>query len=492
MRINWRRQHRWSSLAVMVFLALLCVSGIMLNHREALAGCEVSRAALPPFYRFHDWNGGLMRGTLRLEERAGAGLVAVYGVNGIWLTDSCGERFTDFNAGIPGAAAYRNIRGMVQMQDSTLFALGTEKLYRMEPGSERWREARVPMRVSGGLTDVACRGDSLVILSRNGLYVAVSPWNEFRYMELEGSEDVDSSRTTAFRAVWDMHSGRMFGTPGILAVDAIALVLLFLCLGGLALAMFPSIIRRMKRVENKRSLAKWMKGALKRHRKTGVVTFALTALVCLTGWCLRPPLLIALVKTGVPAGAQANPWHDKLRMVRYDEEGGRWLLSTTEGFFTLDSLEGKPRRIRTQPPVSVMGLNVWSRLEDGAWLCGSFSGMYRWDMEQGLVTDYETGEPADLKPGPPFGKRAVSGYSDDFATGPLVVTYDGGCTGLTQPEELATLPMPLWNVALEVHTGRIYFGNSATYFFIFIVGGLTLWCLLSGLMAARWRKRRKS
>lgn len=83
-------------------------------------------------------------------------------------------------------------------------------------------------------------------------------------------------------------------------------------------------------------------------------------------------------------------------------------------------------------------------------------------MEKGLVADYEAGEPADLKPGPPFGKRAVSGYSAYFATGPLVVTYDRGCTGLTQPEEPATLPMPLWNVALEVHTGRIYFGNSAT------------------------------
>lgn len=42
------------------------------------------------------------------------------------------------------------------------------------------------------------------------------------------------------------------------------------------------------------------------------------------------------------------------------------------------------------------------------------------------------------------------------------------------------LPMSLWNVALEVHSGRIFIGTIATYIFIFVMGILAFWCLWSG------------
>ncbi len=32
------------------------------------------------------------------------------------------------------------------------------------------------------------------------------------------------------------------------------------------------------------------------------------------------------------------------------------------------------------------------------------------------------------------------------------------------------LPMSLWNVALEAHSGRIFIGSIATYIFIFVMG----------------------
>jgi len=87
--VNLRRQHKLSSLGVCFFLVMFCVSGIMLNHTDALADCEVSRALLPPFYRYKDWDGGLLRGTTAISD----GRIAVYGRNGIWLTDSAGRSF---------------------------------------------------------------------------------------------------------------------------------------------------------------------------------------------------------------------------------------------------------------------------------------------------------------------------------------------------------------------------------------------------------------
>jgi len=49
--------------------------------------------------------------------------------------------------------------------------------------------------------------------------------------------------------------------------------------------------------------------------------------------------------------------------------------------------------------------------------------------------------------------------------------------------------MSLANVALEVHTGRIYFGNAATWFFVFIAGGAASWSLVTGLLLALRRRR---
>lgn len=51
----------------------------MLNHRAALRDLELSRACLPPRYRFDSWNGGLLRGTLATDSG-----ILIYGTNGIF------------------------------------------------------------------------------------------------------------------------------------------------------------------------------------------------------------------------------------------------------------------------------------------------------------------------------------------------------------------------------------------------------------------------
>ncbi len=482
-----------SSSAVLLFLTLMAVSGILLNHREALSGCEVTRSLLPPFYRFHDWNGGLMRGSIAFRGSSGEEKVALYGNEGVWLTDRSGVSFSDFNRGIPSPAAFRNVRAMTQLPGGELFLATTDRLYRLGASGGEWMP--VDMRLGGEepVSDMTNRGDSLIVLTRSAVYVAQKPWREFRRMQLGSPEGTAQEKQTLFRPVWKLHSGQLFGTPGILAADFIGLVFIFLCLTGVLLLLFPSLIRRSRNPKLRKRIAGMMGWTLRNHRKAGFYTFFFTLLICVTGWLLRPPGLIALVNISVPAVGKTNPWEDELRMIRYDVPRGRWLISTSGGFYETDaSLQGKMRRLPVQPPVSVMGLNVWEKENEDVWICGSFSGIYRWNMKSGAITDYESGKPADLKPGPPFGKTAAAGYSGDFRCGSVVATYDKGTSILLQPDSLSTLPMPLWNVALETHTGRIFFGNSATYFFIFIVGGISFWSLLSGFMCARRRKKNVS
>lgn len=477
MKINWKSHHKWSSLCVALFLCLFCVSGIVLNHRDATAFVEVPGQLLPPFYRNHSYNNGLLRGSLQI----GPDSVLLYGNAGVWLVDSAGSYRSSFNNGLPESRHFRNVRAILKMKEGTLFLLTTTGLYRHIPGC--WKSVDLPSE-AGPFSDMISRGDSIVIMTRSELYVARKPWVSFSRIVLPAPKGTALS-VSAFQKVWKFHSGELFGLPGIIFADCIAMIIIFLCLTGIMLWLFPKALRRHRNSKAKqKDLIVLMRKTFRLHKKTGLITALFTISACFTGWLLRPPALIALAKLETERTVScSNPWQGRLRMIRFDGTSGRWLISTSDGFFETASLTSSPERIKLQPPVSIMGLNLWQTTEDGHWLCGSFSGLFDWDISAGKITDCVTGKPAVLKPGPPFGKTAVAGIVNLPNRNPVIVDYSKGCS-LVQPVELEALPMPLWNFALETHTGRIFFGKSATFFYVFIFGGLAIWSLVSGLMLA--------
>ena len=474
---TWRRHHNRVGIVICFFLLMFCLSGIVLNHRGVFANAEISRKWLPSRYEYNDWNGGLMRGTLNYE-----GHVLVYGANGIWLTDSIASSFADFNHGIPSHADFRQVRGMVSTSNGRLYAVTPTALYRYYGGHIGWRAVSLPVTDDDRLSDVTAEGDTVVVAGRSYLYVSLGANKPFVRTGLQAPDGFEN-KGTLFRTIWLLHSGELFGTVGKLVVDAIALIMIVLCITGFAYWLLPKYAKK-RHVLIRLSLL-W-------HDRIGRATIILTLLTAVSGWCLRPPVMIPLAMTKAKAVPYTtldshNPWHDRLRMVRYDTDKGDWLLSTSDGMFSLPALSAKPVRLSPTPPVSVMGLNVLQKDSAGRWLCGSFSGLFIWDRDSGKSTDFFTNEPAPAKAGPPFGKKAISGFSADFKTKPFAVEYYDGTTAVRQPETLRQLPMSLWNVALEVHSGRIFIGIYATFVFVLIVGGACIWCLWSG-----YKIRRKS
>lgn len=462
------------------FMLMFCLSGVLLNHRSLISHADVSRKYLPSRYEFKNWNGGLLRGTLPIDSLQ----LLLYGNGGIWLTNSKASYFKDFNEGLPSGADFRQIRNVVKISakqsspndsvdpyepDNIIFALSPFALYRYGLHGA-WHEVRMPLAEDEKLTDVACHGDTLVVLSREFVYTSLPPYTSFSRLQLQAPDGYDG-HVSLFRTIWLLHSGELFGTPGKLFVDCIALVLVMLCLTGLVFWLRP-----------KHKLL--LKHSLLLHDRLGRYTIVLTLLIALTGWCLRPPVMIALVMGKTPAlpGTtlhSPNPWHDKLRMLSYDEACHDWLLSTSEGFYSMNLDGGVVRKIDSAPPVSVMGLNVLQKDKSGKWLCGSFSGLFVWDRCHATSIDYFTHKPAPKTSGPPFGKKAIAGMSQDFQV-PVVAEYYEGTSFAPQPATMNHLPMSLWNVALEVHSGRLFIGSIATYVFIFVMGLLAIWCLWSG------------
>ncbi len=474
---TWRKQHKWLGIGMSFFMLMFCVSGILLNHRSLIKDVNVSRKYLPSRYEFTNWNGGLLRGTLDFDNDLGEDTLTMdschnlllFGNGGIWLTDSKASFFKDFNEGLPSGADYRQIRNVIRISNGCLFAVSPFGLYRYGVHGA-WHKVDMPLAEDEKLTDIASHGDTLVVVSRSFAYISLAPYTSFRRISINAPKDYDG-KVTAFRTVWLLHSGELFGMAGKLIVDSIAVIIVLLCITGIIFWMRPK----------RKAL---LRNSLHLHDKIGRYTIILTLFIALTGWCLRPPVMIALVMGKIPAlpGTtlkSANPWNDKLRMIRYDERCHDWLMSTSEGFFSLDLERATVKPISSTPPVSVMGLNVLQKDKKGRWLCGSFSGLFVWDRQKSTANDYFTGKVAPKKAGAPFGKKAIAGMSQDFGA-PVIAEYYEGTSFAPQPANMNELPMSLWNVALEIHSGRIFIGSIATYVFIFVMGILAIWCIWSG------------
>ena len=491
-RITWKKHHKWLGIGFAFFMLMFCLSGIVLNHRAFFAECEVNRGWLPSDYHFKQWNGGLLKGSLVWQADSSGKDVLIYGNSGVWATTDGGRHFDDFNTGFPLGADFKSIKALALAPDSSLWAANQFGLYRYDVPTHTWVVADLTLQEEDKISDMTFKGDTLLVVGRSYVYTSTD-YHHFDVLQLQAPVGYDG-KVSLFRTVWSTHNGEMFGLVGKLLMDGVAVVLILLSLTGILYWLLPKYIHRRKRAgKSVKGCAQGLKHTLNWHDNIGRYTFFVLLFVSFTGWCLRPPVLIALVSAKVPAipGTvmdSENPWRDQLRLLRYDEACGDWLLSTSEGLYSLSSLTAAPVKIEKAPPISVMGLNVWQKDDEGNWLMGSFSGMFRWNREKDVVTDYFTGEITEAVDGPPFGKFAASGYTSDFTKEPLVVEYNHGTDGLAMPEQFACLPMSLWNLALEVHTGRIYtILGPATLIFIFFAGIIAMWCLYSGYVIRRKR-----
>ena len=468
---TWHKHHKWFGLILGFFLIMFSLSGLVLNHPMLFSEVNVSRAILPSNYQYQQWNKGLLRGSIAWNKR-----VLLYGNGGIWVTDSTTSFFDDFNKGLPEGADFRQIRGIVNTPTGSVLALGQYELYQLQP-HKGWNKLPLPCNPNEKLCDITAKGDSIIITSRSHLYLSLPPYKSFTQITLPPAEGNDG-KVSLFRTIWLLHSGELFGTIGVLFVDCIALVLIFLTLSGILYWFMPHVIKgKGQRLKHK--LGSW-------HNSIGKLTIVFTLFLCVTGWLLRPPALIAIASGQIPPIPfttlhSTNAWHDKLRSLRYDNEAADWLLYTSDGFFSMNSLQAKPHAEPVQPPVSVMGINVEEKDNNGRWLIGSFSGMYKWDRKNNRVTDYYTNLMARPVAGIPISANVISGYTNDFIEGPTVIDYNTGTDALPMPAWLSTLPMSLRNVCIEIHTGRIYtFIGFMGIFYIFLIGIAIAWCIWTG------------
>lgn len=514
-----KKVHKYLGIPLCFFLFFAALSGILLNHRDLLQSVDIPRSALPRSYQFVGWNNGAVRGVLRSDS-----LAYIYGSAGIWVTDSSLRREAKpMTSGFISGADEAKIMSMARDSAGGVWVASQYRLYKLAPEGTRWVEQPLPSSVHGRLADLQISGDSVLLLSRSLLYrrsLASPEWTTYELKKPEGY----TGKILLFQIVWALHSGEYFGLVGRIIVDLLGLLVMILSLTGIFYTFLRHRLEAKKGQEitkkeedRKHRLAKKLSFNFKWHKAIGRKTFYAVLFVFVTGWVLRPPLMLPLVFTKAQPNRFSslysdNPWFDRLRAIREDKHEGGWLLSTSEGFYRLKDFSAVPEPWELQPQVSPMGINGFAQRADGSWLVGSFTGLF--EVHPGWaepIHNYFTGESVgEVKMGPPVGSFTVSGLlAGERPEDDLVFLYDHGAVGRSvlpdggaqlrpfapQPEALNESPYSLWQAALELHAGRLYqpfLGSWGTALFIFFLGLASVIVLITGLKRRSPKKKHES
>jgi hypothetical protein len=491
-----RNYHKWPALIISIFLVMFAISGIIMNHRKLFSACDVNRTWLPDAYRLENWN----LASIRSEERLNDGSRLLYGNTGIWKSDSLHSSFKDFNQGLGRGMDNRKVRIVRQTPAGTILAGTLFGLYEYSAPEQGWKEINLPSG-SGRIQDIVCREGMIIILTRSELLF-------FRddsrlagpvVRKIPAPEGYDG-KMSLFRFAWIMHSGELAGITGRLFLDLLALVLIFLAFTGFIFFIIPKAPAKIK--QRLSGLNEFRRENLRLHNKAGAWLIVFLVLVPLTGMFLRPPFLITIANARIRAlplktTGKDNPWEDKLRAMVWSAETGSFILAASDGFYFCDStLSSAPRRATFEPPVSVMGINVFEAAGEGSWFVGSFDGLYKWNPSSNDIVSIsaftETGESGGRSRRRTAAVLVSGMISSPY--GPVIFDYDKGavCPAGTSfppmPGIVKESPMALWNVAQEIHTGRIYQPLTGPIYILIVplVALLTILVLVTGYF--RWRK----
>ncbi len=501
-----RKFHKWPGIVITLFVILFSVSGIFMNHRSLFSSIDISRSLLPSDYSYQNWNKGAVKSVCLLSNDS----ALVYGNVGIWLSTDRFKTFQDWNAGFPSGIDNRKVSKILKTPDGKLFAGTYFGLLQYSGPNKQWQKIQLPVSEER-ITDIILKQNELLVQTRSFL-LKTADGKSFHPIVLP-APDGYNGKASLFKTLWLLHSGELWGTIGKLVVDLFGLAILIISLTGLMHFIFPKWLKRRKeKQKNNTQIVTARNFNLRWHNRLGWIFIPFLILVTITGMFLRPPLLIAIansVVSPIPGTilSSENPWYDKLRRVVYDEQQQIFLFSTSDGiFFTNDNFQEPMRRFMNEPPVSVMGCNVLEKNGDGNYLVGSFNGLFLWNPFSGQVFDYLSGNSYEAPQvmGPPISKDMIDGWLADSSGNEFYFDYNHGVLpirnnrqfGEMSSEIIGKSPISLWNLSLEIHTGRIFEPILGMFYILYVplAGICILIVLISGFFIwwVGYRKKGKS
>jgi hypothetical protein len=498
----FRKYHKWLGVIFGLIILSYVISGIILNHRKALSFIDVNRNILPKEYRYRNWNNAAIRSNLVISSDS----ILLFGNTGIWLTDSNYSGFRNFCSGFPKGIDNRKIFQIIKTSGNQILAGAFSGLYIYDQKGKIWTPVSLPVNEKI-VVDMTQKGDTVFVLTRSFLLKSTD-LNNFSVINLPPPEDYDN-KGGLFKTLWVIHSGEIYGTTGKILVDFAGLVFAFLTITGFIVFANKIILKRNRKPDAvKSNLKSYNRWNIKWHNKLGWITLIILVLNTTTGMFLRPPLLAFIGNSRVAKIphtelATANPWFDQLRRVYYDQDAGRFIVASMDGFYySDDNFKSELKRFDYQPPASIMGVTVFEKTADNTYLVGSFEGLFKWNSRTGETSDYIKKQLHTHRQGNrrPTGEFLVSGFVSGNNKEEYFFDYNNGAVNINESKTFADMPqnvindspVSLWNIALEIHTGRIYHFLIGDFYVLIVplTGLIILFILISGFIV--WLKTRKT
>jgi len=458
---------------------------------------------MPERYAYNNWNLGALRGA----EHIGVDSILMYGNMGVWLADGQLQKLQDYSQGLSYGMDNHKAYSVYLSNSGNLYLASLLGAFVRDINLNKW--VKIPIETDDErFVDITEKDGEIIFLGRSYIYISEDVPNKlnFKRVDLKNPAGYDH-KIGLFKTMWFIHSGEIYGHWGKLLVDLIGLVFILLSVGGIIYFFIPKKIKKNykdgKSIEKTKGFHKWN---LRWHNRLGYYSIVFLLITTTTGIFLRPPGLIAIASSKVskiPFTSLDTPsaWFDKLRTIHYDSTRGDFILLTDEWAYEVDAeFENIPKLFKSQPPISIMGVNAFEQIDTGTYIVGSFSGLFLWQPDRNFLYNYQSQE--KYKPvitfGPPLKNSSITGYIKNQSGEEFYIDYDSGIHSIytsnntpPMPTIIKNSPISFWNYALEIHTGR-FFSFIIGMFYILIVpivGLATIFILISGFVVW-WKKYR--
>ena len=483
--------HKYVGLALLLVFLFTAVTGILINHPSLLRFWSVPASWLGESYQYTNWNRFSFRDSVLTDD----GGMFVGGKMGVWYSAGAGLAFSELNTGFPESFYLRDINTLLAVQHNghlRLFAGGRSGLYFRDQTSDSWNA--VQSLADGEIVDLLNHEGRIMAFSPHGCYSAAVSQEKPVFKQLSMQIETAGQWVPGYRILFELHSGKLFGLPGRLIADATALVLIFLCVSALYIWFIPwkKRIFRMRPKKNR-----WLKPMYSYHLLTGIWISLLLFVIAGSGAFIRPPLILFSSLIPVPLASLAGKTPEILRAVISGD--GSLVLATRDGWYKGNPGFSPPLQPVTPPvPVFGMGTTVLEPLQEQQLLVGSFSGLYKWNVDKNTGVDLagkEAPKKAGLMPGEVMAAAAIvddgifKGYAD-YKRGLLGVD-DTPMMDRPFPTEQLEKKTSLYHFLFELHNGRFLRDAIGAWYILYVplVGMALMLVVFTGTFD--WLKRRK-
>lgn len=486
--------HKYFGLVLILFIAWMSFSGVLLNHPDLISGVNIPAFLTPNQYHYKSWNRSSLIELQYLKQNPETAIGC--GKAGVWITYDGGNTFTSYNEGLPESLYYLKTADLFVFEDgNTLFLAGTKGgLYKRYLDDSKWVSVDLPLP-DADIKKILHINDRLVLFSDSDVFSSAFPAEKFHFEKVTASQESESEYVSLVDLFFELHSGSIWGFPGKLLFDLAGIILFFLSVSAFYSWYYPWKRKKQKPfgIQSSGRVRRMFKWFFKYHLKLGIWAALVLLIFGVTGFFMRPPMLVALTngrisKVLYPGHLDENPWHGKINNALYNKSKNQIVIETTDGFWQGKADFSEPfHKYKMNVPVFVMGTTVFENIDSVTCLVGSYNGLFRYNSKTDISYDLLTQREADNISSVMPADIMITGYfitPDDevFITSHekgLLPVDNAQTNGRFQmPEEASQIGFPMWNWLFEIHNGRFFKDWIGGFYILIIPLGSLLYVLI--------------